>query len=160
VSNHKEAVFDTFGIKTLDFGVKPVGFDKVSEWLTVALTEYRTNTVICFEKDKPSINITDILYIKAEGNYIDVVTKVNSFIYIGHLKDWEDRLDMCNIIRVHKSYIVNLEHIKELRSNIILDNGKEISVGRSYRNLIKKRFKCYNNNYVGLNNGYLCEVIQ
>ena len=37
-------------------------------------------------------------------------------------------------MRVHKSYIINLHHIAEInRSKVVLDDGREVPIGESYR---------------------------
>jgi len=49
VSGHEEAVFDTFGIKTLGFIRKPVVYVQLEKWLNVALQEYSNNKNILFD---------------------------------------------------------------------------------------------------------------
>ena len=50
------------------------------------------------------------------------------------MKKMEERLGDKDFMRIHKSYIINLRHISEIQKNrVLLDNGKEIPIGDSYR---------------------------
>lgn len=45
--------------------------------------------------------------------------------------------------RVHRSFVVNLEHVDSYEGNmLVMDNGKVITIGRNYREQIAKEFIC------------------
>ena len=46
VTSHQETVFGSFGIKTLGFEKKPVGYDNIEKWLQIAIREQKKNRVI------------------------------------------------------------------------------------------------------------------
>ena len=54
----------------------------------------------------------------------------------------EERLDPRGFLRVHRSFIVNLKYVKEVRrepngdSVVIMDSGHKVALGRSYRSLL------------------------
>lgn len=91
-----------------------------------------------------AIPVDKITYLKADGDYTWIHT-VNKEAYlctvgIGQLVH---KFDPQNFIRVHRSYIVNVEYIRELYRDISklfvsLPNDVEISVGRSYLPAIKE----------------------
>jgi two-component system LytT family response regulator len=59
----------------------------------------------------------------------------------------QDRLDPRGFLRVHRSFIVNLKYVKEVRreangdSVVILDNGQKVAMGRSYRSSLGDRLQ-------------------
>jgi two-component system LytT family response regulator len=59
------------------------------------------------------IYIKDIILCKAEGNYTQIYLNKNKHLVSKTLKDFEDLLDDYNFYRVHRSYLINLNHILE-----------------------------------------------
>ncbi len=81
---------------------------------------------------KPS----EIMYCKSDGNYTEIIFTDNSSEMISKkVKDLELMLDNAVFFRIHNSYLVNLNLIKEYVRNeghyVILDNGTNLPVSRS-----------------------------
>lgn len=146
VSSHEEVVWETFGIKTLGFERKPVHIERIEKYIEIALREFNENISVVFDKDHPDghVRLADILYIQGEANYVRVHTRERKFIASGNLKCWEKRLEDSSIIRIHKSYMVNMQKIQKHSSEVvtIMDN-KQIPVGRIYRKDVKERYNRY-----------------
>lgn len=98
-----------------------------------------------------SINKDDILYIESCDNYVVIYYTGNNIIkkYLlrNRLKTIEDELSNTNIIRCHRTYLVNLEKAKVIRKEsdglyIELDtkDSKEIPVSKSYQKKISDKF--------------------
>jgi DNA-binding LytR/AlgR family response regulator len=79
------------------------------------------------------IDFEDILYIKAEGNYISIKTKDKNFITRETMKDIERRLDDNIFIRVNKSYIVSIPKIMRVFGNTIVIAEEKIPIGKIYK---------------------------
>ena len=91
--------------------------------------------------------ISEIRWIEAEENYVRICTGTESHLLretIGHL---ESRLDPTSFLRVHRSSIVNLHYVKEVKNEpdgdatVILMSGEKIPMSRSYRARIQKLLK-------------------
>lgn len=100
---------------------------------------------ILVEKGKrlKSLNINEIIYFKAEKDYTHIFTGTESYLSMHGIGIIEHRLDPQLFIRIHRSYIVNIQHITELyrdisKSFIVLSNGLDIAVGRKYIPAIKR----------------------
>lgn len=151
VTSHLESVLDSFGIKTLGFIVKPAKLEQVEKWLRVALADIKENVEIeinsLLEKQSLTLKLEDILYFEGDRNY----TK----LYISnHLKgdekyklltkkigELEKELKKYSIIRVHKSYMVNLHKVMSVEQNITLMGTEEkIPIGRAYKEEVRNRF--------------------
>ena len=97
-----------------------------------------------FIKDKfrfERVYFSDIGYLEAEGNYVKVVTKQRSFMLAVTLGTLHEKLDDPKFLRVHRSYVVNLEEVEAIDGNRIYINEKDIPIGRNYREQVQNYFK-------------------
>jgi two-component system LytT family response regulator len=89
--------------------------------------------------------ITDIVWIKAEGDYARVHTKGRSYLVSRSLKELESRLDPATFLRLHRSTIVQLSHVVDVRAagsaryHMRLDDGTTVVVSRSRAREVKDR---------------------
>ena len=85
------------------------------------------------------INFKDINVIEAKGDYIRI--KMNDKSHIGHstLKKIEDKLPAEVFLKVHRSYIINLSKIIDIKDNSVLIKKDIIPVSRSNRSELTKR---------------------
>ncbi len=90
--------------------------------------------------------VSDIRWIGAEGNYVRLCTATESHLLRETMARLEERLDPREFLRVHRSFIVNLQYVKEVRreangdSVVIMDKGNKVALGRSYRSLLNDQF--------------------
>jgi len=89
------------------------------------------NKIVLIEPD-------NILYCKSDGSYTTVFMRDKTeYLVSKNIKHIEDLLPSDTFIRIHKSYIVNLNEIKELikqgSGEIVLSNDKIIPISRSHR---------------------------
>ena len=82
---------------------------------------------------------SEIDWIEAEGNYVNVHTARKSHLLRESISSLEAQLDPKEFIRIHRSTIVNLRRIKELQPwshgeyHVILHDGTELTLSRNYR---------------------------
>ncbi len=81
------------------------------------------------------IEIKDIIFCHAEGAYTNFILKDNKKIMASRpLLDYEQLLESNSFIRVHKSSLININHIKQYKrgegGSVILSNGMEVEVSR------------------------------
>lgn len=89
-----------------------------------------------FIKDKHSlvkVNYADVLYAEACDNYTIIYTTQTKYILSYTLKVVEEKLNLFNFFRTHRSFLVNLKHIEKVNPKEVLVNGKEIPVSESSR---------------------------
>lgn len=90
-----------------------------------------------------SLDVQDILYLKAEKDYTRIHVAGQSYLGSQGISVLEKRLDPQRFLRVHRSYIVNIYHVREVYRDIsktflVLNDQTEIVVGRSYLENLKK----------------------
>ncbi len=81
------------------------------------------------------VKYKDIIYIEGFGEYVRIrcLSGIH-YITLLSLKNLNNQLDDLFFIRVHKSFIINKDHIQSFtHSEIMMVNGKHIPIGRVYR---------------------------
>ena len=87
---------------------------------------------------------SDVIYVEAKDRKTNIVTKTISGTHTSTLQDFEYRLPRELFIRCHRSFIVNVHHIKEIfpdtHSTFVLamSNGEKVSVSQSYSSYFRK----------------------
>ena len=82
----------------------------------------------------------DILWIKSENIYIEIKTTTKTYLIRSSLEKFLEKIDDENFMRIHRSYIVNLHHIKAVnRVHIIVQNEK-LPISRMHHEELIKRF--------------------
>jgi two-component system LytT family response regulator len=87
--------------------------------------------------------VGDIRWIGAEENYVRICAGAESHLLRETMARLEKRLDPQMFLRVHRSSIVNLQFLKEVRSEadgestVVLTSGEKIPMSRSYRSRIQ-----------------------
>ncbi len=93
------------------------------------------------------LSVEDIRWIEAEENYVKLHTSDQSHLLRESIGRLEGRLDPQSFLRVHRSAIVNLHHVKEVKNsadgdaNVLLMSGEKIPMSRSYRSRIQRLTK-------------------
>ena len=93
------------------------------------------------------IRTPEVHWIGAEENYVRICTGRESHLLRETISSLEERLDPQMFLRVHRSSIVNLRYVKEVRaqtrgdSAVILTNGQKITMSRGYYSRIRTTLK-------------------
>ncbi|WP_018973078.1 LytR/AlgR family response regulator transcription factor [Rudaea cellulosilytica] len=89
------------------------------------------------------IDIETIRWIDAAGDYMCIHAGDDTHVLRGTMQQLERRLDPRRFARVHRSSIVNLARVREMRPHLngeyflVLDSGHELKLSRSYRDKVK-----------------------
>lgn len=90
------------------------------------------------------VDVDTIERIDAAGDYMCIYTGDNTLILRETMKDLEKRLDPRRFQRVHRSTIVNLDLVKEVKPHtngecfLVLGSGAQVKVSRSYRDVVAR----------------------
>ncbi len=90
------------------------------------------------------VDVDTIERIEAAGDYMCIITADNSLILRETMKDLEKRLDPRTFQRVHRSKIVNLDLVRQVKPHtngecfLILESGAQVKVSRSYRDVVAR----------------------
>ncbi|MBL1280792.1 MAG: response regulator [Fluviicola sp.] len=86
------------------------------------------------------IELDSIFYIEAAGSYCTVFAENGEFILSNNLSHFENKVARSSFIRIHRSYVVNIEKVTGFDSNSILINQKELPISKSHRVEVLKQF--------------------
>ncbi len=94
------------------------------------------------------VEIQDIIYCEASSNYTNFYFNNRSSLCASKpIHEYEELLKDSHFVRIHKSYLINIEHIKEYvrgeGGSIMLSNGNELDVSRRKKDLLMTRMKDY-----------------
>lgn len=150
---YHEYALDAFNLNAIDYLLKPFSYERFLQALSKSSynsadkdptfsVEQEQSFFVKSDKKLVNINAKEILYIEGLKNYYVIVTQ-NSKSTIVHntLNNLENSLSQyTQIVRIHRSYFVNIRAIKEISgSDVLLVNNKEIPVSQMYREALMAR---------------------
>lgn len=99
------------------------------------------------QKSEKLVNlpVQNIVHLEASKDYTIISSKDDQYVSSNGISKLETRLDPDIFIRIHRSTIINLEHLKEIERlpngglSALMDNGKSFPVSRSYAPEIRSR---------------------
>jgi len=133
---------DAFEQKVTDYLVKPFEYDRFSQ----AINKAQKN-IEAFRKKKNIIEhifiksdgkivhlrLQDILYVEALADYVVINTEAKKYIVHHTMKGVEKKLPVHRFVRVHRSFIVNIEKIDYIEDLTVHIKAKSIPIGASYK---------------------------
>ena len=150
---YTEYALDSYDLNVSDYLLKPIAYDRFlkaiekTKPMLALQTEGQPATPIdhIFIKSEYKlirVDLSDILYIESLRDYIAIHTVANGKIMsLDSLRNMESQLPANRFTRVHKSYIVAINHISFIERNRIIMKDVFIPIGDSYQaafaNLIK-----------------------
>lgn len=146
---YTEYALESYDYEAVDYLLKPIDFhrfvkavSKVQRQITlenpsnsISSYEERTDEII-YIKSGPQlykVNISDILYLQKDGNYLIFYTKDKKMLSRQNMKDVFEILNPDEFIRVHKSYVVALKHIEVIEAHQIRIGKIKLPIGRNYK---------------------------
>jgi DNA-binding LytR/AlgR family response regulator len=133
--------FDAFQYNVSDYLKKPFSFTRFQESIN-KVTEANnkeadevTKEDIFIKTEGKFIRLTyqDILYIESVGDYVKYYTDSKYYLTHSTLKAVEEKMKTKHFMKVHRSYIVNLNKIKDIQDNSIVIQGKVIPISKSMK---------------------------
>lgn len=170
VTAHDQYALKAFDVNAVDFLLKPYDDDrfhaslsKAKKWMDMrfsskltgklmdlmrehmhANSEY-TETIVIRERGREwRVGVDDLVFMRAEGNYLHLQLKDRHHLYRMTMNAVETELDPTRFLRIHRSYIINMAHVRSHRYSgnnefiFSMNNGERIVSGRSYKEHISK----------------------
>ncbi|MCM1173837.1 MAG: LytTR family DNA-binding domain-containing protein [Blautia sp.] len=143
VSFHESYVFDAFGVKADGFiRKKELRGDLHKALSSVMKREMKEQSIVKIQMDSGGylrIKPAELLYCQSEEHYVRFQWQdEGSELHRIKLSEVEKELKECHFLRVHERYLVNRAYIRALQPNkLILLNGQEIPISRSYKKRIQ-----------------------
>lgn len=87
-----------------------------------------------------SIPENSILFVHAENNYVKIVTREKNHLLRMSLSSFKDLLNGKHFIQIHRSYLVNLNHVQTVQNSTLTIGHHTLPVSRSYKDRLKEVF--------------------
>jgi two-component system LytT family response regulator len=93
------------------------------------------------------IPVEDIQWFEADGYTIKIYNQAECFKLRKTMKEIEEKLDPETFVRIHRSYIINMDYIKEIQEwfrgdyLVILKSGKKLTISKSYYRKVISRLR-------------------
>ncbi|WP_428230098.1 LytR/AlgR family response regulator transcription factor [Flavobacterium sp.] len=92
------------------------------------------------EYENVKMNFSDILFIEGLKDYVKIYTTDGKFtLTLISLIKLENLLSSKGFSRIHRSYIINIKHVKSIQKNKVLISDKRIPISESYKNTFFER---------------------
>ncbi len=152
ITAKKEYALEAFELNVADYIVKPVNLSRFMIAVARAkeLFDLKDQKVEQNEKDKDyifvrsnsvlsKVNIKSILYIQALGDYVNIFTSDNRYTVHISLKAFEDKMPKDKFYRLHRSYLIAIDHIDNIEESTAYIGKHPIPIGEQFKkDLIKK----------------------
>ncbi|MEY2905252.1 MAG: hypothetical protein RJA52_1268 [Bacteroidota bacterium] len=143
---------EAFDLDAVDYLLKPFSFARFLRSIGKAYQQFNLlHTGHSIEEDGIPIGEAECIYVKADKKMVKIVLK--DIYYIESLKDYvliylpgkriitkqkisylEEKLPEGQFLRIHRSFLVSLSKIDAFNLNHVEINGKELPIGRSFKN--------------------------
>ena len=151
---YSDYAVEGFNLGAVDYLVKPIPFHRflkavvraqqvlqpavvpqaISE--TTNATEIEQDFMfVRAEYENVKLNFADILFIEGLKDYVKIYTTDNKFtLTLISLIKLENLLSSKGFSRIHRSYIINIKHVKSIQKNKVLISDKRVPISESYKN--------------------------
>lgn len=149
---YEEYALEGYELEVIDYLLKPFSFERFLKAVnklntkpkykpqTIAQTKNAT-TFIKTDSGLHQIEISSIQYLESLGNYVKIHLKDNHLITHNSLQHFEHTLNPDKFVRIHKSYIVSIAHVKRVTGNIIFVDNEKLPIGRSYKLSFQRKIR-------------------
>jgi DNA-binding LytR/AlgR family response regulator len=151
---YRNYAFDGYELGVIDFLLKPIAFERFGQAISkarelLALNEQHShiddspteNSDFIFVKSgvqRIKLQFSEVTHIQGLKDYAIIHTPARKILLKGSIKAMLDIFPSDRFIRVHKSFIVNLQKVTQLERNCILLNAHQIPIGRNFKDDLEK----------------------
>jgi len=166
---YDEFAIKAFEVNAIDYLLKPFSTDRLKQAIEKVIESKQSpdskkpdyNKLAEYNVNKPNeplkrivvkknhqiklIQVEDVFYLEAQDDYVMIYTKDARYIKQATMKYFESGLDSDKFVRIHRSYIVNIDEMKQLEPYekesylAILKNGAKLKISKTgFKNLKEK----------------------
>lgn len=131
-------------VKVVDKAIERVSFKRIAAGQKAPEQHKIVNKIgIPNNKGTDYLDATDVLYFEATKRYTKVVTVDRDYLSSYSIGKFKDILNEQEFYQTHRSFIINLEHIKRYETSgiVVMTNNTEIPVSRTARDEFAKLFE-------------------
>lgn len=146
---------DGFEVDAVDYLLKPISIDR---FLRAIDKVYMRATQREVEVKQPSdkrfffiksntdlikVEYDSILYIEGLENYVKIHCEHKTIISFSTMKNMEDMLAAQQFLRIHRSYLINLNKVLSVKNHVFRIGNTDLTIGKSYRKTVSEVLKMF-----------------
>ncbi|NND77789.1 MAG: response regulator transcription factor [Flavobacteriales bacterium] len=147
MSSKKDYAADAFDFDVTDFIHKPItlarlikSIEKVRSNIENELSVKDKKYIFIKEKSQlVKVDLSEVYLIQALGDYVTFQSANKKYIVHSSMKAIEAKIPEEDFIRIHRSYIINLQHVRSLEDSTLAVGDKVIPISKSYRSKLLSR---------------------
>jgi len=146
VSAKPDYAAEAFNFDVADYIVKPISYERYEKAINkikIINDNLKTSNTDYFYLKQQNKMIQlfykDVLYIEAMSDYVSIHTQSNRYTILSTMKIIENQFPKKDFMRIHRSFIVRLDKIKEIEENSVLVDKKVIPISRSNKDEFQKK---------------------
>ncbi len=155
---YREYALDGFELNAVDYLLKPISFERflqsINKYFEISpdnqdVTFHQTShpeDSFIYVREKNMVHkilTRDVLYIESLSDYVIIYYQNKKITVRNTMTAIEEMLSKNDFVRIHRSYIINIQHISKFTAHLITINEKELPIGPSFS---KEVFKTLNYN--------------
>ncbi|MDX1685421.1 MAG: LytTR family DNA-binding domain-containing protein [Saprospiraceae bacterium] len=144
---YSEYALDGFDLDVVDYLLKPIPLDRFMKAVNRVRERMQGDSpsgdsyfFVKADKKMVRIDYDDVIYVEGLKDYVIIRCPKERIVTLQTMKSLEKRLPSPTFQRIHRSYIVNVEHIKAIVGNMVevIEKGqaKHLPIGKNYRDQI------------------------
>ncbi|UOY07141.1 LytTR family DNA-binding domain-containing protein [Muricauda sp. SCSIO 64092] len=143
---HRKFALDGFELDVLDYLLKPISLDRFMQAIAKIRRLRRlegnrqgnnpgptSHIYVKSDRENVKINLLDILYLESLKNHVKIVTPGKNYITMVSIGEMQNKLPSNLFLRVHRSYLVNIEHIQNYTNTYLVIDRKSFPLGNVYK---------------------------
>ncbi|WP_199121004.1 LytTR family DNA-binding domain-containing protein [Pedobacter sp. ASV28] len=156
---YQDYALEGFDLNAVDYLLKPIPFDRFLKAMDKVFDSYKHNAqrisisqqnvepkgdhflYLRVDRKMVKINVTDIYWLESQKDYIKVVLADKTLISKQKISVLEELLPEDKFVRIHRSFIVSVDKVESYHSYAIDILGKELPIGRNYKEECRKRLR-------------------
>jgi DNA-binding LytR/AlgR family response regulator len=154
ITSHPEFAIESYEIEAFDYLLKPLTSERFARCalrlrdfcqlrLKAFAFEKEQETGVLMIKqgyEKCKLRIQDILYLEAMKDYTRIIVPGKQYLVLATLGSMQDQLPPEKFIRIHRSYVVNLDKVVRMKGNRVHLPDCDLPIGKLYKNALNSTF--------------------
>lgn len=140
VTNIAQYAINGYEVEAVDYIIKPIGYYDFAMKFRRALRRVKPDQEEQLMLDTSDglvrVRVAEVQYVEVLAHYLIYHTDDKSYQVRGSMKEHESALRAYHFVRAHKSYLVNLNRIENIKASEVMVGGAALPLGRAYKDAL------------------------
>ncbi len=148
ITSNPDYALQAFDYNVTDYLLKPIAKERFNESVKRAVNNHTANLESSIEGEHIYVNsnlkkikvfVNDVNWVEGFGDYVKIVTNdKNGILVLSTMKNFIKKLPEDKFLRIHKSYIVNLEKVEKFNTALVEIKGTQLPLSRHKKDQLEE----------------------